>query len=453
MISDATPHEHTESCVHSASAAEVMHAVASAPKAAPTLGAISDALLAKINAAIDSDAERLTAIFKGIHQNPELGFTETRTAAIVAKELKALGFKVTEGIAKTGVVGVLENGKGPTVWYRADMDALPVNEASGLPYASKTSNIMHACGHDAHVTWLLGLANAMVTLKSEWSGTLVLYGQPAEEPGTGAKAMVADKVWERGFPEPDYALAMHTLPAPVGTLICRPGEAMAGFDRTTVTFTGRGAHGSMPHLSIDPVVMAAQAVLSYQTIISRNVDPREAAVVTIGCIEAGTVNNVIPPTATLKMDMRFFKDDVHQLLLKRIDEINRGIAIAAGVPEEDMPTRKSDGQGNANPEANDAALITRLGPSLQKLLGAENFITNLAPMMGSEDFQELYQGRNTPYALMWVGVAPKELFEKARSEGKQFPYINHTPDFFVDLTAIPMGARINTTAVMNIMAK
>lgn len=240
-----------------------------------------------------ADTARLTAVFNDLHEHPEIAFTETRTAAIVAKDLKALVFTVTEGVGKTGVVGVLKNGPGPTVWFRADMDANSVREATGLPYAAKAKqkladgseiDVMHACGHDAHVTWMLGIVKTMAALKSEWAGTLVVYAQPAEEVGTGAQAMVEDKLWERGFPKPDFAFGTHIAPGPVGFISSSPGVRMAGTDQLDITFHGVGGHGSTPQMTIDPVVMAAQAVLAYQTIVSRNLDPQASAVLSVGSI-------------------------------------------------------------------------------------------------------------------------------------------------------------------------
>lgn len=238
---------------------------------------ISAALIAKVNTAVDEATRRLTAIFKDLHPRPEIGVTETRTAAIRAMDLKALGFSVTEGIGKAGLVGVLRNGPGPTVWLRADMVSNSVREAKGLPDAATAKqrladgseiDVMDACGHDAHVTWLLGLAKAMMSLQSDWSGTLVVYAQPAEEVGLGAQAMVDDRLWDRGFPKPDVAFGEHTAPGPVGMIASSAGVRMAGTGPLDVTFTGVGGHGSSQQTTIDPVVMAAQAVLAYQTMLS-----------------------------------------------------------------------------------------------------------------------------------------------------------------------------------------
>jgi amidohydrolase len=418
-------------------------------------------LIAKVNVAIDSDTARLVEIFKDLHQHPELAFTETRTAGVVARNLRGLGFEVTESIAKTGVVGVLKNGIGPTAWYRADMDCNAVRETTGLAWAATQPqrladgsevDVMHACGHDAHVTWMLGLARAMVSLRGEWSGTLVVYAQPAEEIGLGARGMAEDGLWERGFPRPDYAFGAHAVPGPVGFVANSPGVRMAGTDQLDVTFTGVGGHGSAPELTIDPVVMAAQAVLNYQTIVSRNVDPQASAVVSVGSIEAGRDNNVIPETATLKLNLRWFDEAVRDKMIRRIDEISRGVAIGAGVDENEMPTRLM--KGHAGPLVNDAALVDRVNPSLKALLGPDKVIANFPAVMGSEDFQEAFRPLGKiPYSFALIGVAPLEMFLKARAAGRSFPYANHNPDFFVELDAIAIGARVGTTMVLSILAK
>ena len=423
--------------------------------------ALQPALIARVNAAVDADAPRLTTLFKDLHQHPETGFTETRTAGIVAKELRALGYTITEGIGKTGVVGVLKNGAGPTVWFRADMDANSVHEATGLPYAATAKqrladgseiDVMHACGHDAHVTWLLGLAKAMVTLKSDWSGTLVVYAQPAEEVGLGAQAMVNDRLWERGFPRPDYAFGAHTAPGPVGFVSSSPGVRMAGVDQLDVTFTGVGGHGSTPQMTIDPVVMAAQAVMGYQTIISRNLDPQSSAVLSIGSIVTGRDNNVIPETAVLKLNLRWFSAAIREQMLKRIDEISHGVAIAAGVGPDHMPTRTM--KGHAGPLVNDSALVARINPSLEALLGNGKVIDQFPAVMGSEDFQEAFMPLGkVPYDFILVGVAPADVYAKAQAAGRPFPYSNHNPDFFVDLEAIPIGAKVDTVAALGILRK
>jgi amidohydrolase len=417
----------------------------------------SSALTAKVSAAVDADTPRLVAIFKDLHQHPEIAFTEVRTAGIVAKELKSLGYEVTTGIGKTGVVGVLKNGPGPTLWFRADMDSNSVKEVTGLPYAATARqrladgseiDVMHACGHDAHVTWMLGLAKAMAAFKADWSGTLVVYAQPAEEVGTGAKAMVADGINDR-FPKPDFALGSHTAPGPVGFVSNSAGVRMAGVDQLDVTFTGVGGHGSTPQMAIDPVVMAAQAVLAYQTIISRTVDPQSAAVLTVGAIEAGRDNNVIPQTAKLKLNLRWLQPEVREQMLDRIDAINKGVAIGAGAPADTPPTRLM--KGSSGPLVNDAALVDKINPALTELLGKGKVIGNFPTVMGSEDFQDVYAKAETPYVFLLIGVAPLDQFQAAQKAGRPFPYSNHNPDFFVDLAAIPIGAKVNTVAALTLL--
>lgn len=419
-------------------------------------------LVERINRLVEADTGRLVDIFKDIHANPEYGFTETRTAGIVAAALREQGFAVTEGIGKTGVVGVLRNGAGPTVWLRADMDCNAVKETTGLPYASTKKqtlpdgeeiDVMHACGHDAHVTWMIALARIAAATRDAWSGTLVCYGQPAEEIGLGAQAMVDDRIWDRGFPRPDIAFTLHTVPGPVGYVACAPGVRMAGFDQLDVTLKGVGGHGSTPHMTIDPVVMASQAVLGYQTIVSRTLDPQTSAVVTVGSIEAGRDNNVIPGEAVLKLNLRWFDEGTRQRMIERIDAISKGVAIGAGVPEADWPTRAM--KGTAAPLSNDPDLTRRVVPSLHALMGADRVIEEFPAVMGSEDFQELFRPLEpkVPYVQALVGCAPPDLFVKARREGKPFPYSNHNSDFFVDLAAIPMGAKVNAAMVMAILAR
>ena len=428
---------------------------------APALAAApSPALIAKVNTAIDADTPRLTAIFKDLHQHPELGFTEVRTSAIVAKELKALGYDVTTGIAKTGVVGVFKNGPGPTLWFRADMDSNSVKEPAGIAWAATAPQrladgsevpVMHACGHDAHTTWLLGLAKAMKALKADWSGTLVVYAQPAEEVGLGAQAMVNDGLMKRGFPKPDMALGSHTVPFPVGTIASAAGRRMAGVDQLDMTFYGVGGHGSAPELAKDPIVMAAQAIMGYQTIISRSVDPQAAAVLTVGAVQAGRDNNVIPSSAELRLNLRWFDRPVRELMLKRIDEISNSIATGAGMPVDRMPKRVM--KGYSGPLINDAALVERVNPGLNMLLGAGKVIDQFPSVMGSEDFQEAFAETKTPYAFILIGIADPKVFATAAAAGKQFPFANHNADFLVDLAAIPLGTKIDTVAALALLAK
>ena len=426
----------------------------------PATAAPSPDLIAKVTAAVEADASRLTAIFKDLHQHPEIAFTEMRTAGVVARELKALGYEVTTGIGSTGVVGVFRNGPGPTLWFRADMDANSVLEATGLPWAATAPQrlpdgseipVMHACGHDAHTTWLLGLAKAMKTLRADWSGTLVVYAQPAEEVGLGAQTMVKDGLLTRGFPKPDMALGSHAVPLPVGAAVNAPGVRMAGTDQLDVTFTGVGGHGSTPNLAIDPVVMAAQAVLAYQTVISRSVDPQAPSVLTVGAVIAGRDNNVIPASAELRLNLRWFDRGVRDQMLKRIDEINKGITLGAGLTNDKVPVREM--KGSAGPLDNDPNLVAAINPALTTLLGTDKVLTDFPSVMGSEDFQEAFADTSTPYTFLLIGIAEPARFSEAKKAGRPFPFANHNNDFVVDLPAIPLGTQINTVAALALLGK
>jgi amidohydrolase len=407
-----------------------------------------------------ADSTRLVKIFQDIHENPELGFMEQRTSAIVAKELKTLGYEVMTGIGKTGVVGILRNGDGPIVMYRADMDCNAVKETTGLPYAStktmKNSDgiqvpVMHACGHDAHTTWMLGIAKIMVTQKSQWKGTLIMIGQPAEEPGGGADAMAAE-MYTKGVPEPDYLIGMHTAPAPIGYYLNADGYRMAGADQLDVTFYGVGGHGSSPQESIDPIVMAANAILQYQTIISRNINPQAAAVITVGAVQAGTDNNVIPSSALLKLNLRWFNEADRKLMLDRIERINNGIALANNLPKDLYP--KITMKGYVVPLNNDVLMVKKVNGALERMSGPDKNLLGMPPVMGSEDFQHLVlHTKKQVYDYFLVGVANPMDVAKARKEGKQFPYFNHNGDFKVDLAAIPYYTYIGAGALLEMFTK
>lgn len=429
--------------------------------ASATLAKQSDTdthLAARIDQAVAADEARLIEIFKDLHQHPELGFMEVRTANIVARELESLGYSVTRGIAKTGVVGILRNGDGPTVMYRADMDANAVEEATGLAYASKARAtradgvevpVAHMCGHDAHVTWLLGMARIMAESKAHWQGTLVLVAQPAEELITGARAMVNDGLYsEHGVPVPDYLLGLHTAPLPVGTVFSAGGVRMAGTDQLDVTFHGVGGHGSMPHTTKDPVIMAATAIMQYQTIVSRMVDPLETAVLTVGSVQAGIDNNVIPHEALLKLNLRYFNDSVREQMLTAIDAVNQGIAEAYGAVAPTLVMK-----GGSRPLVNDQPLIGRLNIALRELLSDRQVVSEFPAGTGSEDMHMLLgEHDQVPYAYLIVGVADPQVFQQALQEGRPVPYAPHGPHYIVDLAAIPLGTRIAATSVLTLLA-
>jgi len=416
----------------------------------------------RLTATIDKDSDRLINLFKDIHQNPELAFMETRTAAIVAKELKALGYEVKTGIGKTGVVGILRNGDGPKVMYRADMDALPMKETTRLPYVSTKpvmqqdgteTPAMHACGHDSHTVWMLGLAKALVALKSDWKGTLILVAQPAEEGVAGARAMVEDGLYTRhGVPVPDFLLGMHSGPGPTGYIASAPGVQTAGSDPIDVVFKGVGGHGSSPHLAKDPIVMAANAIVQYQTIVSRAINPKEAAVITVGAVQAGEANNVIPGEALLKLSLRWFKPEVRKTMVEGIKSVNTSIARAYGMPEDQLPTFTT--KGGTTPMENDRAVINRINPQLANLVGANKLIAEFPGTTGSEDVHLLKgDNKNIQFGFVFVGIADPALFAKARAEGKTVPFSNHNSNFQVDLKAIPFGTKVASLMTMELLNK
>ena len=405
-----------------------------------------------------ADSLRLVDIYKDLHQHPELAFTETRTAAIVAKELQALGYEVFTGIGKTGVAAVLHNGDGPTVMYRSDMDGLPVKETTDLPYTSKATTkkedgtivpLMHACGHDAHVTWLIGIAKMMVAIKEKWHGTLVFVAQPAEEVIGGADAMVKDKLYDK-VPLPDYLFGMHTAPYAVGYIDNAAGYRMAGSTGMEVTFHGVGGHGSAPHLAKDPVIMAATAILDYQSIVSRSVSALNPHVITVGSVDAGTVANVIPDKAILKITTRWYDAKDRDIMTNGINRVDSGIALMNNLPKDLYPTTKM--YRSVYPVKNDTAMVDKLNKAFGEKLPVVKNLIGKPPVMGSEDFPLLIinSKKNPVYDFIHVGTANAEVCAKYSKEGIYYPYSNHNPNFAVDLSAIPFGTILGTTALLEL---
>jgi hippurate hydrolase len=352
----------------------------------------------------DSNAEALAELYRYLHANPELSYAETHTAAIVADSLTALGFEVHTGLGKTGVAGVLRRGDGPTVLVRADMDGLPVTEATGLPYASAVRGVdpdghdvgvMHACGHDVHVTCLLGAAKALAADPS-WSGTLIMLGQPAEELGSGAAAMVADGLYDK-VGTPDVVLGQHVAPLPAGLIGLHPGAAFATSDSLRVTLYGKGGHGSRPETCIDPIVMAAAVVLRLQTIVSREVAGGDTAVVTVGTLHAGTKVNIIPDTAVLELNIRTYDPEVRERVLAAVERIIKAEAAASGATTE--PTIE-------HPDhfpllSNDPDGCARTIPALASVVGSEQRVIDSGPVTGSEDVGELAKAAGAP-CVYWI---------------------------------------------------
>ncbi|MDR2293782.1 MAG: amidohydrolase [Microbacterium sp.] len=413
-----------------------------------------------VDASISAQADQLVELYKDIHQHPELGFMEVRTAAIVADALRDLGFEVTTGIGRTGVAAVLRNGDGPTVMYRADMDANAVAEASGFDYASTVrvvredgteSPVAHMCGHDAHVVWMLGMARFLAEHRDLWTGTAVLIGQPAEEPITGAKAMVADGLYDV-IPKPDHFIGIHTAPIPVGMVVSAPGVLMAGTDQIDITIHGVGGHGSMPQLTKDPVLMAALAVTQYQSIVSRTITPQETAVLTVGSVQAGADNNVIPSSALIKANIRWFEESVREKLLNGIHAITDAIATAYEVPDTQRPEYAL--KGGSTPLVNDEALAGRLADTFASVLGEQAVIREFPAVTGSEDVH-LLRGPHDEidFTYLVVGVADPAACAAARARGDLFPYSPHSPDFVVELDAIALGARLASYAMLELLRR
>jgi hippurate hydrolase len=376
----------------------------------------------------------LQETYKDLHRHPELSFAETRTAGIVADALNALGLEVITGIGRTGVVGVLRNGDGPTVLLRADMDALPVAEETGLDYASTQRGtdpdgndvpVMHACGHDVHVTCLLGAAEALVASKEQWSGTVVFLFQPAEELGSGANEMIADALYDR-VPKPHIVLGQHVAPAPAGVVGVHAGPAFAATDDVIVTLHGEGGHGSRPESTIDPVVMAAATVMRLQTIVSREIAGGETAVVTVGTMHAGTKVNIIPPDATLGINIRTYDGDVRDRVVAAIGRIAKGEAAASGAPR-DPDIEVTDSFPVLH---NDEQATQRTVDAFRAAFGAERVI-DPGRVTGSEDVGALATAAGVPIVYWLLGGMDPKLFTHALANGTTDADIpsNHSPHF------------------------
>lgn len=409
----------------------------------------------RIDTLVKQDEGQMIELFKQLHRNPELAFQEKETAALVAKALKAQGFEVKTAIGTTGVVGILRNGPGPVVMYRADMDALPIKEATGLPYQSNkvtpwlgnpSQAVMHACGHDAHTTWLIEVAKVMSQLKDQWSGTLVLVAQPAEEILEGATAMVNNGLYDFA-PKPDVLLAAHVSPVyPADSVGLREGPRLAGTDQIDVELPGIGGHGSTPHVTKDPVVMGAMAVMGYQTIISRMVDQSKPAVLTVGAFQAGVNNNIIPVSATLKLNLRWYDAQVRERMIEGIKSVTRGVLVMNDMPADYQA--KYTMKGYATPVFNGKAQTELAQAALVQQLGADKVLPGMPPLMGSEDFHMLASPYpDTKVLFLEVGSGKPDVY-KNLVEKKQLPEaMNHTPGFVVELPAITTGARAVTATL------
>lgn len=408
-----------------------------------------------IETLITEDMPYLLDFYKTRHENPEISLQEKETSSTLAGELRKIGFEVTEHFGGYGIVGIYKNGKGPTILYRTDMDALPINEKTGLPYKSKLTTeyngqeigTMHACGHDMHMTSWLGTARAMVRMKKEWHGTLMLIGQPAEEIGKGSRLMLEAGLYDK-FPVPDYGFGLHCSPTiETGKVGFGKGYTMATTESADILVKGVGAHGASPQMSIDPVVMASMMVMELQTIVSRNLKPTESAVVTVGAIQGGIKHNIIPDHVTLKLTLRTYKEEVRQMVHKRIEEIANGVAIAAGVPDDLMPVVTfPDEYTPAN--YNNGNLVDIMWQAATNSIGKENVVKS-EPLMLGEDFANYGQTKEkVPTVLYWLGTAPIERLKSGNIPGLHSPYYYPIPE-----SSIRTAVTVNTNSLLALFAQ
>jgi amidohydrolase len=420
-----------------------------------------------LDAMIDRDIASWLTTYRNLHLAPELSHREEKTSAFVAGELRKLGFTVTEHIGKYqnaqwsgyGLVAVMKNGPGPTVLVRTELDALPVEEKTGLAYSSqvKTKNdagvevgVMHACGHDIHMTSFLGTAKMLTELKNRWSGTLIMLGQPAEETGDGANAMLRDNLYTN-FPKPDFAIALHDKPElETGKVGYTPGYAMASATSIDIKIRGVGGHGSAPETTKDPIVVAAQVVMALQTIVSRENSPLDPAVVTVGSIHGGTRYNIIPDEVNLQLTVRTYKEEVRKRILASIERIVKGVASTAGIPDDRAPVVKvAEGTGSTY---NDPQLIERLVVSFKQALGEDN-VVQMPPMMASEDFGYFSMDHTIPTTIFWLGASDPAKVKASRESGVALPGLHSALFAPVPEPTLRTGVKAMTSAVLDLMKK
>jgi hippurate hydrolase len=422
-----------------------------------------------LDALVDRQITALVSTYKMLHAAPELSHHEEKTAGFLASQLRALGFTVTENVGKYdqpalkgyGVVAVMKNGAGPTVLVRTDTDALPVEEKTGVPYASTVKmkndagqevSVMHACGHDIHITSMIGTATVLSQLKDQWRGTLVLIGQPAEETIDGAKALLADGLYSR-FPKPDFAIALHdSADVAAGKVVYCPGYAMASSTSVDVIIRGVSGHGSKPEATKDPIVIAAQTILALQTIVSRENSPLDPAVVTVGSIHGGTKRNIIPDEVTLQLTIRTYKEEVRQHILAAIDRIAKGTAQAAGVPDDRLPIVKVIENESGPSLYNDPPMTERVAAAIGRTLGADN-VVKVPPLMASEDFGRLSLEHQIPSFMFWLGAIDPARVEASRKSGKPLPSLHSSLFEPQPEPTLRTGIKAMTAAVLELMKK
>ncbi len=415
----------------------------------------------KIATYVDQAYPPLFDLYQDLHTNPEISFQEKNTSQKIAAQLQKLGFTVTENFGGFGVVGVLKNGEGPTVLIRTDLDALPVPEQTGLPYASKAVmkddqgkevSVMHACGHDVHMTVFTGVAQTLTQFKSSWKGTLVMIGQPAEERSGGAIAMLKEGLYTK-FPRPTYALALHSNSSlPAGKVGYTEGGIMANVDAVDITIRGVGGHGAIPQSTKDPIVIAAQTVMALQTIVSRETSPLQPCVVTVGSINGGTQYNIIPDEVKLQLTLRSYSDEVRLHTIEAIKRITKGIAEAAGVPQDRLPIVKVRDQYTPT-NYNDIPLTRRLTGTFTRVLGKDN-VVDTPPSMVGEDFSRY--GREEPKiptCMYWLGTVDPKKVEASQKTGTPLPSLHSSQFAPLPEPAIKTGIRTMSAAVLELMKK
>lgn len=433
-----------------------------------SLFAVAALPAADLGALVNPQMPGLVATYKDLHRHPELSHFEVKTAAFVAEELRKAGFEVAEhvgkyrnGVQANGVVGILKNGSGPVVLIRTDLDALPVEEQTGLDYAShvRTKNdagqdvgVMHACGHDIHITSFLGTARTLAQIKDRWHGTLMMVGQPSEERIDGARAMLADKLYER-FPKPDYAIALHDSPEmETGKVGVTAGPVLASSDSVDITIRGLGGHGAHPDATKDPIVAAAQFILAIQTIVSRQTSPLDPAVVTVGSIHGGSKGNIIPDEVHLQLTVRAYSDEVRKNILVALERTARGVALAAGIPEDRAPIVKVSETELVPATYNDPELVRRMKAVFVATLGQKN-VLEPRPIMGSEDFG-LYglEGHRIPTFIFWLGAADPEKIAESQRTGKILPSLHSSLWAPIPEPSIRTGVLCTTAAALDLLA-
>ena len=429
--------------------------------AAPVMAQDSGAT--DLESSLAEDMPGLMELYRDLHAHPELSFEETETAAKLSKRMRDLGFEVTENVGRTGVVSVMRNGDGPVVLLRADMDGLPVVEQTGLPFASKvtatpasgvTTGVMHACGHDTHMAGFIGAAQLLAERKDEWQGTLVMVLQPAEEVGLGALAMLEDGLYTR-FPKPDYAVAFHdaAAPAPAGTIGFTPGYALANVDSVDITVKGIGGHGAYPQTTVDPVVLASSIVMKLQTVVSRNSNPLEPAVITVGSFHAGAKHNIISDEAKLQLTVRSYSDESRKQLLDGIRRVARGEAITAGLSEEMLPVVTVEDPYTPS-TFNDPEFTQNVMGAFRERFG-EQRVMEWPAVMGGEDFSQFRRAApdDVKSLIFWISGTPAEMLTALEQEGTPLPSL-HSPFWAPDAEAVvPTGAEALASAALELMPR